>query len=772
MILKRQDELHLDKERLNEALMLNETLFHNANGYLGVRDCYEEGYAEGFDSIRGMYINGFYDIVEMKQAENLYGLMNEKQAMVNIADVQSIKLLIEDEEFSVFVGETQLAERRLDMEMGVTRRLVRWQSPGGRLVEIEITRMASFVWPQLFTIEYKVRPVNFSGQIEFRSGHNGQVKNYANPNDPRVASQAVRHVIPAVWEEKNGITYVTSQTAHSGLSVCSAVKNELILPSGQTAESDLISSEGAFEERLCGTAACGDEIRLIKYTAVGDSRRFEDPAAACDRTIGTAVDFGLEMLYQEQMQYLKAFWESGQMTITGDDDEQNALCYNQYQLLQSASQDKYGNVSAKGLSGEGYEGHYFWDTEMYILPFFSLTNPALARQLIGFRHQILDMARENARLLGHTKGALFPWRTITGQECSGFFPAGTAQYHINGDIAYAVVQHWLLTGDVGFLAETGAEILFETARLWLDVGNYDYGGTRFVINCVTGPDEYTCVVNNNFYTNAVAKYNLQWAAKFYTILKDQNLLTGLAGKINITDGEVLEFANAAERMYLPYHEALDINPQDDSFLDKKDWDFASLPESAHPLLMHYHPLFLYRHKVLKQADTVLAHFILEDYAKPSTILNSYRYYERLTTHDSSLSICVFGMMAARLGMKEAAYGYFQESVGMDLFNTHQNTRDGIHTANMGGAYMVVVYGFGGLRIKENGIFLSPVIPSAWKGYRFVMRYLAALLEVEATSEWVTITLKNQTEPVTIYVYGEPYLLTSSLRLEMKTESKT
>jgi len=385
----------------------------------------------------------------------------------------------------------------------------------------------------------------------------------------------------------------------------------------------------------------------------------------------------------------------------------------------------------------------------------------IARNLIYNRYSMLRYARENARLLGHKKGAAYPWRTIMGKECSGYFPSGSAQYHISGDISYSVVSYYLATKDLELLQDCGVEILIETARLWMDLGNYCKG--KFHLNTVTGPDEYTCLVNNNYYTNALAKYNLIWAYKGFGLLAEAGMEKELAEKTKITEAELEEFREAAEKMYLPYDEELGINPQDDSFLQKKVWDIAAIKEEEKPLLLHYHPMYLYRYQVCKQADTVLAHFILEDAQELETIRKSFAYYEKVTTHDSSLSTCIFSIIAAKLGLTEKAYKYFGESAKLDLYNTHKNTKDGIHTANMGGTYMAIVYGFGGLRIKESGIYLNPRLPEKWNGFCFRFLYEDARIEVEIKKEMCFVKLLEGSGKK-INIAGNEYLLEDEIEI--------
>lgn len=743
----------------NRELMLDETLFHTANGYLGVRSSFEEGYPVGHLSIRGQYLNGFYDIVPMKQAEKLYGFVEEKQTMVNVVDTQGIRLFLEDEEFNLFTGTVLDYHRSLDMKAGRTERTVRWRSPQGRTLELIIRRMTSFVSLPLFTIEYTVTPLDFSGPIRLESAHEGAVENFSDPNDPRVAAEVFQHLFPQTPQWIGGTSLVVATTARSGLSVASAVAHDLSVPT--TDDLHRTSATGVYRT-LTFDASEGQSVTLTKWTAVCDSVRESDCREAALKALGDARSRPLADWYRRQMEYMEDYWTQCAVHVEGDPDLSQAVTYNLYQLLQSVGKDPHANLAAKGLSGEGYEGHYFWDTEIYLLPFFSLNFPALARNLIEFRHTTLGAARENARILGHKKGALFPWRTIMGRECSGYFPSGTAQYHIDADVAYSVIQYHQLTGDLDFLARVGAEVLFETARLWLDVG-HESGG-RFRIHGVTGPDEYTCLVNNNYYTNAMARHNLRWAVRAWNLLDDAGRLAPLAERLALTQGEIDAFAHAAECMLIPYDEVLGINPQDDSFLDKPVWDFAGTPPEKTPLLLHFHPLHLYRHQVCKQADTVLAHFLLGEDQDTETVRRSFAYYEGITTHDSSLSTCIFSIVAAQLGQIEKAYRYFDETSKLDLLNTHGNTKDGIHAANMGGTYMGIVFGFGGLRIRDDGLHLNPRLPEAWTSYDFKIHDQGSRIRVKVDAAGCTLTLEHG-EPRTLAVYGKPVTLQDELRLE-------
>lgn len=744
----------------NEECLLHETIFHNANGYIGIRGNLEEGVKEEYDTIRGTYINGFYDISPMKQAEKLYGFVEEKQTILNVIDTQTIELKIDGEKFSLFDGNIQKSCRYLDMKSGFTVHEIHWCSNLGKEIKLTIKRMTSFEQKSLFFIQYSVESVNFTGEIELISWHKGEVSNYYNKFDPRVASEKNDYLIPVKAEVIDDISLLVTKTKKSNLNVCTIVKNKLS-KDGQ----HKIEIEG-HNVKHCMKAMIkeGEEIHLDKYTIFTDSIREKQYEEVAQRELKCALKKSVTQLFQEQKKYLDCFWNSSLLEIEGDEELAIAIKYNLYQLIQSVGKDRYSNIAAKGLSGEGYEGHYFWDTEMYIQPFFLLTNPEISKQLIEYRYNILNEARENAKILGQKKGAAFAWRTIMGKECSGYFPAGSAQYHISGDIAYSVIMYYLMTKDLEFIAKKGAEIVFETARTWIEIGNFHED--KFMINEVTGPDEYTCLVNNNYYTNVNAQFNLHWAVKFYFMLKEEGKLNPIMDKIDLKEEEIFVFERAEKQMYLPYDETYGINPQDDSFLQKKVWDMQTIPKDKFPILLHYHPMHIYRYQICKQADTVLAHFLFEDAQSIDVMRRSFEYYEKVTTHDSSLSTCIFSIMASKLGFAEKAYDYFGDSAKLDLFNLHKNTKDGIHTANMGGNYMAVVYGFAGLRIKDTGIYFSPTIPKKWKKYEFKIVYEGTHIRVTIQKDRCSFKLE-QGEMKKIYIYDQIYELADELEVELK-----
>ncbi len=752
------DMWKLKSSSLDPAVLpVEESLYTLANGYLGIRGCFEEGYPQQYASIRGNYINGFYDLVEAKYSEKLCGFPEVQEKMSNLIDAQTIEIYLDGEKVSLFNGNHGNYKRTLHFDEGYSERSFEYHTQMGKNAFISFRRMVSFQVKELFLIEVQIK---YEGQIVVKSYINGDVSNYTDDFDPRVGE----HAKLLDWKSSSLVDEVymavTARTKTTDFEIGCVVHHHC------SDENALTSIEGVHAPEMKVTYSTSGNITLMKYSAYTDSRYDQEPVVHRGLNIikkhsAMCFDEHLEM----QILYLKSFWNNSDIKIYGNDLIQQGVRFSLFQLLQSVGKDGLTNIAAKGLTGEGYEGHYFWDTEIYMLPFFELTQPQIAEKLLIYRHNTLNQAREEARVLGHKRGAKYPWRTITGRECSTFFPAGTAQYHINGDIAYGFIQHYLQHGDLEFVCKYGAEVIFETARLWLEIGHFHDG--KFMIHNVTGPDEYTCIVNNNYYTNVVARYNLEWAVRFYELLlqKKPRVLAEIIQKIHLVEFEVEEMVKAYQNMFLPYDEVLKIFKQDDSFLEKAIWDFQGTPENKYPLLLHYHPLTIYRYQVIKQADTVLAHFLLEDFAKEESIKNAFNYYEKVTTHDSSLSSCIYGIMASKCGYYEKAYDYFLETVRLDLDNTHGNTKDGLHVANLGGTALSVIFGFARYRIKSEGITLSPWCPKTWSGYEFRVLYRGRQLGVKV-SDSVKIELLEG-EKLQLKVYGLQYELETVLRIPLE-----
>jgi alpha,alpha-trehalose phosphorylase len=498
----------------------------------------------------------------------------------------------------------------------------------------------------------------------------------------------------------------------------------------------------------------GCPIHLTKYLVYQTSQT-ASPAELCGRaewTMDRVMSQGFQPLLSAQEQYMDEFWRRSDVQVRDIREDrvkrttveiQLAIRFNLFHILQASARAEDAGVSAKGLTGQAYEGHYFWDTEIYLLPFLIYTSPRIARNLLTVRYSMLPQARAQARHLGH-RGAMFPWRTINGEEASAYYAAGTAQYHINADIMYALRKYVQATGDEPFLWTCGAEMLVETARLWLDLGFYSDGkGGQFCINAVTGPDEYNTVVNNNAYTNLMARENLHYAAQTVESLRETKpeAYNALVHKTGLDPTEMEAWMRAAERMYVPYHDELGIIPQDDNFLDREPWDFRNTPRDHYPLLLFYHPLNIYRKQVIKQADVILAMFLLGEAFSQEAKKRNFEFYDPLTTGDSSLSSCVEAIIAAQTGDMEKAIRYGMAALLMDLADVGGNVKDGCHIASMGGTWMMLTYGFGGMRDDDGILSFRPRrAPEDNATLRFPLTYRGQTLEVEIGLETVTYTL--------------------------------
>ena len=745
--------MRIDRFEFNEECRLkDESLFTSASGKLGVRGCFEEGAPFNQTTIRGTYINGFADTEEITYNEKLFGFPEEKQTIVNLPDAQTIELRVDNDLIVCWSNKVSDYHYSLDMSNAFVSREFVYDTSKGK-IKISFERFTSFVKSGLFNIRCTVKSLGYNGELNIRSILNGDVKNFTNASDPRVASGTGK-MIKTILAEYVKIDGYEFQKIESETNRCkrvmSVLSSSIVSKNGQRIidvnklkEDDVLTFDTTLDIKD------NDEIVIDKYAYY-----HEIPDDVNEQELLVEyINQGYESLKAEQKQYMESFWNTSRVLIDSDEIKQEHLDYCLYAMLCSAGRDGKTSIAAKGLSGEGYEGHYFWDCETYIYPFFLVTNPEIAKSLILYRYSKLDEARKHARNMGHRKGALYPWRTITGSECSSYFPSGSAQYHINGDIARAFRLYWDVTEDTSILKEI-CEVLLETARLWMDVGHFDNG--VFKIDCVTGPDEYTCLVSNNYYTNSGAANNLRSASKLIKILQNSPDYDEFVNKYSLSNEELMSFEEASDSMYYPYSKELGIIKQDDSFLDKKRVELSSFAKEDFPLLLHYHPLYLNRLQICKQADAVLCDYLFNN-LDPLTSMRTYEYYEKVTTHDSSLSKCIFGIIACKLGDLNKAKEYFKETLATDLDDQKGNTRDGLHMANMGGCYLMVRDGFAGMRISENGLSLYPMLPDGIRSYDFNINYKNRIISIHVDIKGTTVKLHKSSinkEPISIKIYDQ------------------
>ena len=747
------DEWRLVETRFStEDLGVTETLFSVANGYLGLRGNVEEGRES---HTHGTFVNGFHETWQIRHAEEAFGLAQVGQTIVNAPDAKVIRLYVDDEPLLLPVAELVDYERSLDMRDGVLRREIVWITPGGKRVRIRSQRMVSFAERHLAVMTFEVTmldesaPIAISSQILNRQDgedeYHVRAAAMGEGFDPRKANQFTDRVLHPQMQSGDDERLVLSYSvANSGMTLAVAAEHQMV--TDNPVELRTLVEGDVAKHVFRVDAQPGQPIHLTKTVAYHTSRGVpaRELVDRCGRTLDRARRDGLEGTFRAQRTWLDEFWARSDVEIPGQPEIQQAVRWNLYQLAQATARAEGSGVPAKGLTGSGYGGHYFWDTEIYVLPFLTYTSPRYARNALRFRYQMLDAARKRASQVSQL-GALFPWRTINGEEASAYYAAGTAQYHIDADVSYALVQYVLATGDREFLEREGVDILVETARMWADLGFWRVNGDdEFHIHGVTGPDEYTTVVNDNLFTNVMARFNLRAAVRALEIIgeTDPASRADVDARLGITPAEVHEWSKAATKMSIPWAEHLGIHPQDFHFLEREVWDVAATPADRRPLLLHYHPLVIYRYQVLKQADVVLALFLQGNQFTAEEKLADFEYYDPLTTGDSTLSGVVQSIVAAEVGYQDLALEYFEKSVYVDLANLHANASDGVHVASAGGSWSALAFGFGGMRDHDGHVAFDPRLPASWDSLTFRVTVKGARLRVHLTADAIELTCET------------------------------
>jgi alpha,alpha-trehalose phosphorylase len=751
-------------------LGVTETLFTVANGYIGMRGNPEEG-REAHE--HGTFVNGFHETWPIHHAEAAYGFARTGQTIVNAPDAKLMKLYVDDEPLVIGIADLEEYERSLDFRDGILRRSLVWRTPSGKRVRVDSTRMASVSQRHLAVMTLEVTmlsgdaPIDISSQLLNRQDgedeYHERDKSKVSVVDPRKASGFDGRVLlprlHTATEDRMALGY---RCAHSGMTVTVAADHRVRTP--DFTETRLSHEPDLAKLVLRVDAREGNTVRVEKLVAYHTSRSLpvRELSDRCTRTLDRAARHDVAQYRAEQRAWFDRFWAGCDVEIDAPHPDipavMQAVRFNLFTLAQAAARSDQHGVAAKGLTGSGYEGHYFWDTEVYVAPFLTYTHPDIARNLLQFRSRMLPMAQERAMELSD-RGATFPWRTINGEEASAYYAAGTAQVHINADIAHALVKYVAATGDDGFLVRHGLPILVETARLYADLGFWRSNGSpSFHIHGVTGPDEYTTVVNNNLFTNVMARFNLEQAADAVDRVRRDHPreYSRLAERLGLMDDEVAEWRRCARGMHIPFDEGLEIHPQDDFFLDREVWDLSRTPDELRPLLLHYHPLVIYRFQVIKQADVVLALFLQGDRFTAAQKRKDFEYYDPITTGDSTLSAVVQSIIAAEVGYHEAACQYFLQALYVDLANLHDNTVDGLHVASAGGVWAALVSGFGGMRDHGGRLQFDPRLPDHWNSLVFHISWHGNRVRVHLTHECLELRVEDGQEVVPVRVRGEEH----------------
>ena len=744
----RETELHLD------TLAQTESVFALANGHLGLRANLDEGEPYG---LPGTYLNGFYEVRPLPYAEAGYGYPEDGQSVVNVTNGKIMRLLVDDEPFDVRYGALRTHERVLDLRAGVLRRSVEWVSPTGRPVRVTSVRLVSFSQRAIAALLYEVEPLEGRTPVVVQSELVANEPLPAPGGDPRAAAALSSPLRSEFFGDRDARATLVHVTRASELRMGAAMDHVVDGPPGT--EWQVESFEDLARLTVTAEVTPGERLRMVKFVAYGWSG--QRSMSAIRDQVGAALaearHTGWDGLVAAQRDYLDDFWERADVEVEGDMELQQAVRFCLFHTLQAGARAEQRAIAAKGLTGPGYDGHTFWDTETFVLPVLTYTAPHAAADALRWRHGTLDLARERARVLG-LEGAAFPWRTIRGQECSGYWPAGTAAFHIGADVADAVARYQAVADDSTFEREVGLELLVETARLWRSLGHHDARGS-FRIDGVTGPDEYSAVADNNVYTNLMAQQNLREAAD------SVERHPGRAAELGVDAEETASWRDAAQAILVPYDEALGVHPQAEGFTEHQPWDFESTTPERYPLLLHFPYFDLYRSQVVKQADLVLALHLRGDAFSDEEKARDFAYYERLTVRDSSLSACTQAVIAAEVGHLELAYDYFVQAALMDLADYEHNTRDGVHIASLAGAWIAAVAGFGGMRDHGGALSFKPRLPDTLTRLTFRLSFRGRRLLVEIGHRQTTYTLLDG-QPLEITHDGQAATLTAGKALKL------
>jgi alpha,alpha-trehalose phosphorylase len=735
-----------------DVLAQTESVFALANGHIGWRATLEEGEPH---ALPGCYLNGVYELRPLPYAEAGYGYPESGQTVINVTNGKVIRLLVDDEPFDVRYGELRLHERQLDFRAGTLGRQVEWTSPAGQAIRVRSVRMVSLTQRAVAAMCYEVEPLDRPARVVVQSELVTNEQLPAQSGDPRAAAALEAPLSAEAHYAVDTRVHLIHRTRRSGLRVAAAMDHLIDGPASLT----VLSESGTDLGRTSVSALLepGQRLRIIKYVTYSWSAMRSVPAMRdqVDAALTAVRQTGWEALLAEQRCYLDAFWDRADVEVDGDTQIQQAVRFALFHLLQAGARAERQPIAAKGLTGPGYDGHAFWDTETFVLPVLTYTVPNAAADALRWRHATLRLAVQRARQLG-LGGATFPWRTIHGEECSGYWPAGTAAFHINADIADAVVRYADATGDHTFERDIGLELLTHTARLWRSLGHHDDHGL-FRIDGVTGPDEYSAIANNNVYTNLMAQQNLRAAAD----LAERHPTHARA--LGIDAEEMASWRDAAETMFVPYDDDLGVHPQAEGFTKYQMWDFASTTEQQYPLLLHFPYFQLYRKQVVKQADLVLAMQFRGDAFTDAQKARNFAYYEQITVRDSSLSACTQAIIAAEVGHLELAHDYLSEAALMDLDDLEHNTRDGLHMASLAGSWLALVAGLGGMRRRHGTLSFAPRLPEDITRLAFTICIKSQRLRVELTSTETRYVLTDNTDGATLPIihHGQPATLSST-----------
>lgn len=729
-----------------------ETIFALANGYIGVRGGFEEGFVgedryTDFDTM----LNGVYTYFPYKHVWARPGYPARWHSITTQMNPYLSEIYADGECVVMREGKAENYERTLDMRDGLLTRTYEYITQSGKRLTLKFERFVSLADKHLCCQRVEIScdkdaKIKIAGKIS---------KTLSTPRFRKDGRKNEK--LFTTWqkfEEVGGVRMGLQKLKKSGFEVACAM-NTSCTKGACTREESEIELRDVYEFTLAG----GEKATYERFNAHTCNKDYADYTAVAADCVKAAGGKGFDGAYREHSRKWREFWDSADIELDGDPAIQQGIRYCIFMVNASCGKDGKTNISANGLMGIGYCGQTFWDTELFIQPMYNYTDPSVTKSLIEYRYMLLDKARERARQMDDS-GALFAWNTINGEECGHVFEASTAQYHINCDVYYSIYRYYEATGDEDFLVNTCAEILFEISKCMAHRGAFvPLKGNKFCINVVCGPDEYTPVVDNNTYTNYLTRKQLYFTLEVAELLREKypDKYRCLLAKCDVDDEEMNLWQRAADNMYIGYNKELDIFTQDDQFLYRDPVDIEWLAEHKYPLLFNLHPLNLWRYQVCKQADLVFLTYIFGNEFDDGMKKRIYDYYEPRTIHDSSLSSSIHSIVACDIGYYDQAYGYLKQACRMDLDNYNKNVGEGIHAACSGGAYQMLVNGYAGLRVYDGKLHFRPFVDAKWNSLSFRIKFRGCAVRVKAERSATSYTLEEG-EEITVMHYGKPVTL--------------
>ncbi|WP_085506938.1 glycoside hydrolase family 65 protein [Thalassobacillus devorans] len=736
-----EDKLHPEDNRLAESLM------SIGNGQMGMRGNFEETYSG--DTHQGTYVGGIYypDKTRVGWWKNGYPEYFAK--VLNAPNVTGIRVFLDGEELDLHTWKVHDFKRELNMKHGYLYREFDVTSPEGKHIMGKVTRFFSIVTTSTIAIKYEVASEDFDGKITFQPYMDGDVRN-------EDANYDEDFWMPAHHEANKEIAALTMRTRKTEFDVSAAMKAQLV--GQETQMEEFTNGEEYVGQKLSANIKSGGKVTFYKYIAVTSSRHFDKEVLADEakQQVENAAKEGFTTLFKQQMEAWERRWNHADVTVGGDASAQQGIRFNIFQLYNTyTGEDALLNIGPKGFTGEKYGGSTYWDTEAYCLPFYLGTADAeVARNLLIYRYRHLEKAKENAAKLG-MEGALYPMVTMNGEESHNEWEITFEEIHRNGAIAHAIWNYVNYTGDTSYLPEYGFEVLAEISRYWASRVNYNPRKGKYMILGVTGPNEYENNVNNNWHTNRMAAWTLEYTLSVALFLErnHQKRFVELKNHLGLTDDDFDHWKDIIEHMYYPVDEQLGVYLQQDGFLDKDLIHVSDLDEEHLPLNQNWSWDRILRSCFIKQADVLQSMYFLNHRFPLEEKKRNFDFYEPMTVHESSLSPCVHSIIAAEIGYEEKAYEMYLRTARLDLDNYNNDTEDGLHITSMAGSWLSIVHGFAGMRVVKGELHFKPFIPKAWDNYTFKINFRGHLIKVSVDHQQVVITQEEGSD-FSLYIHGE------------------